>query len=131
MVKSGMRWGRPDSVNREINMAETDLDGVIRSIGKTQHKALIAEAKKRYARLAGLAAKAKTKEGKARFKQTAKDMMLLANAAARRLQITAENAADSYARAMKNALEEIKAAESKLAAVKSEAAAKKAAKKKA
>jgi hypothetical protein len=112
-------------------MAETDLDGVIRSIGKTQHKALIAEAKKRYARLAGLAAKAKTKEGKARFKQTAKDMMLLANAAARRLQITAENAADSYARAMKNALEEIKAAESKLAAVKSEAAAKKAAKKKA
>ena len=116
-------------------MAETDLDGVIRSIGKTQHKALMTEAKKRYARLTGLAAKAKTREGKARFKQTAKDMMLLANAAARRLQITAENAADSYARAMKGALEELKAAEAKVAA-KSEAAAKskqakKAAKKKA
>jgi hypothetical protein len=47
------------------------------------------------------------------------------------LQITAENAADSYARAMKNALEEIKTAEAKVAAAKSEAAGKKAAKKKA
>jgi hypothetical protein len=106
-------------------MAETDLDGVIRSIGKTQHKALMAEAKKRYARLTGLAARAKTKESKARLKQTAKDMMEFANAAARRLQITAENAADSYARAMKNALEEIKTAEAKMAAAKSKAVKKK------
>jgi hypothetical protein len=111
-------------------MAETDLDGVIRSIGKTQHKALMGEAKKRHARLMGLAAKAKTKEGKARLKQTAKDMLDLANAAARRLQITAENAADSYARAMRYALEEIKAAEAK-AAAKSKASEKKPAKKKA
>ena len=99
-------------------MAETDLDAVIRGIGKTQHKALMAEAKKRHARLAGLAGKAKTKEGKARFKQTASEMMQLANAAARRLQITAENAADSYARAMRKALEDMKAAEAKAAAVK-------------
>src|ERR1700733_2491315 len=112
-------------------MAEADLDIVIRSMAKQQHKALMAEAKKRYAKLTSLAAKAKTKEGKARFKQTAKDMMLLANAAARRLQITAENAADSYARAMKNALEEIKTTEAKVAAAKSEASGKKAAKKKA
>jgi pyridoxine/pyridoxamine 5'-phosphate oxidase len=112
-------------------MAETDLDVVIRGIGKTQHKALMAEAKKRQVRLSGLAAKAKTKEGKARFKQTAKDMMLLANAAARRLQITAENAADSYARAMKNALEEIKEAEARVAAVAKSKADKKAAKEKA
>lgn len=112
-------------------MAEADLDVVIRSMARQQHKALMAEARKRHALLTGLAAKAKTKESKARFKQTAKDMMLLANAAARRLQITAENAADSYARAMRNALEEIKAAEAKVAAAKSEAAAKKAAKKKA
>jgi hypothetical protein len=112
-------------------MADTDLDVVIRGIGKTQHKALMAEAKKRQARLASLAGKAKTKEGKARLKQTAKDMMLLAHAAARRLQLTAENAADSYARAMKNALEEIKAAEAKVAAAaKSNAEAKKSAKKK-
>jgi hypothetical protein len=112
-------------------MAETDLDAVIRGIGKTQHKALMAEARKRHARLTGLAAKAKTKESKARFKQTAKDMMLLANAAARRLQITAENAADSYARAMKNAFEEIKAAEAKASAASKAKAAKKAAKKEA
>ena len=107
-------------------MAETDLDGVIRGIGKTQHKALMAEAKKRYARLTGLAAKAKTKESKARLKQTAKDMMLLANAAARRLQITAENTADSYARAMKKAVEDIKAAEATAAAAKTKAVKKKA-----
>jgi hypothetical protein len=37
----------------------------------------------------------------------------MANAAARRLQVTAENAADSYARAMKRAAEEIEAAEEK------------------
>ena len=112
-------------------MAETDLDVVIRGLGKTQHKTLMAEAKKRQARLASLGAKAKTKEGKARFKQTAKEMMLLANAAARRLQITAENAADSYARAMRNALEEMKAAESKMAAVAKSKADKKTSKKKA
>jgi len=110
-------------------MAEADLDVVIRGIGKTQHKALLAEAKKRYAQLTGLAAKAKTKESKDRFKQTAKEMMGLANAAARRLQITAENAADSYARAMKNALEEIKAAEAKAAAASKAKAGKKASKK--
>jgi hypothetical protein len=125
-VECGVRWRRPDSVNQERIMAETDLDGVIRSIGKMQHKALMGEAKKRYARLTGLAAKAKTKESKTRLKQTAKDMMLLANAAARRLQVTAENAADSYARAMKNALEEIKAAEAKIVAAKSKAPKKKA-----
>ena len=106
-------------------MAEADLDVVIRSIGRTQHKALMAEAKKRHARLASLAAKAKTKESKARFKQTGKEMLLLANAAARRLLITSENAADSYARAMKNALEGIKAAEAKMAAAKAKTAKKK------
>jgi hypothetical protein len=97
-------------------MADTDLDGVIRSIGKTQHKALLAEAKKRHARLVRQAAKAKTKEGKVRLKQTAKEMMDLANAAARRLQVTAENAADSYARAMRGVIEELRAAEAKVVA---------------
>lgn len=112
-------------------MAEIDLDAVIRGIGKAQHKALLAEAKKRHARLAGLAAKAKTKESKARLKQTAKDMMGLAHAAARRLQITAENTADSYARAMKNAVEEIKASEAKMIAAAKSKADQKVAKKKA
>ncbi len=107
-------------------MAETDLDAVIRGIGKTQHRALMAEAKKRQARLKGLAAKAKTKQAKARIKQTASDMMLLAEAAARRLQVTAENAADSYARAIRKAVEDIKAAEAKAMAAKKKPVAKKA-----
>lgn len=87
-------------------MAEADLDVIIRSIAKKQHKTLMDAARKRHVRLMGLAAKAKTKETKARFKQTAKTTLLLAGAAARRLQITAENAADSYARSMKKAAEE-------------------------
>jgi len=108
-------------------MAKTDLDGVIRGIGKTQHKALMGEARKRHARLMGLAVKAKTRESKQRFKQTARHMLLLANVAARRLQLTAENTADSYARAMRNALEDMKASEAKaVAAAKNKAAKKKA-----
>jgi hypothetical protein len=87
-------------------MAEADLDIVIRSIAKKQHKILMDAAKKRHGRLMGLAAKAKDKGTKARYKQTAKTTLLMAGAAARRLQITAENAADSYARAMKKAAEE-------------------------
>jgi hypothetical protein len=91
-------------------MAEADLDGVIRSIAKKQHKIVMDAAKKRHGRLMGMAAKAKDKAAKARHKQLAKDTLLLAGAAARRLQITAENAADSYARAMKKAVEDMKQA---------------------
>jgi uncharacterized protein YpbB len=87
-------------------MAEADLDVVIRSIGKKQHKTVMDAARKRHARLMGSAAKAKNKETKARYKQIAKNTLLLAGAAARRIQITAENAADSYARSMKKAAEE-------------------------
>jgi 1-aminocyclopropane-1-carboxylate deaminase/D-cysteine desulfhydrase-like pyridoxal-dependent ACC family enzyme len=87
-------------------MAEADLDVVIRSLGKTQHKALMNAAKKRHARLVGLAAKAKNKETKARYKELAKNTLALAGAAARRMQITAENAADSYARSIQKAAEE-------------------------
>ncbi len=107
-------------------MAEADLDVVIRSIAKKQHKILMDAAKKRHSRLMGLAAKAKTREIKARYKETAKATLLLAGAAARRLQVTAENAADSYARAVKKAAEESKAAEAKPA---KKAVAKKAVKK--
>lgn len=92
-------------------MAEADLDLVIRSIGKKQNKSLMDEARKRHARLMRSAAKAKTKEGRDRYKQLAKTMLVLAGAAARRLQITAENAADSYARSMKRVVEDMKAVE--------------------
>jgi pyruvate/2-oxoglutarate/acetoin dehydrogenase E1 component len=109
-------------------MAEADLDGVIRSIAKTQHKVLMDAAKKRSGRLMELAAKAKDKSAKAQYKQTAKDTLLLAGAAARRMQITAENAADSYARAVKKATEDTKQAAEAEQAKLAQKAAKKAAK---
>ncbi len=91
-------------------MAETDLDAVIRSAGKKQHKAVMEAARKRHARLMALASKAKDKATKDRLKNTAQNTLAMASTAARRLQITAENAADSYARSMKKAIEEIKQA---------------------
>lgn len=42
-------------------MAETDIDAVIRSTGKKQHKTVMEAARKRHARLMALAAKAKDK----------------------------------------------------------------------
>jgi hypothetical protein len=87
-------------------MAGGDLDVVIRSIAKKQLKTLTDAAKKRHGRLMGMAAKAKDKETKDRYKHMAKNTLLLAGAAARRILITAENAADSYARSIKKAEEE-------------------------
>jgi hypothetical protein len=87
-------------------MAGSDLDVVIRSIAKKQIKTLTDAAKKRYGRLMGMAAKAKDKETKDHYKHIAKNTLLLAGAAARRLLITAENAADSYARSIKKVEEE-------------------------
>jgi hypothetical protein len=86
-------------------MADADLDVVIRQLAKQQYKGLMAAAKKRRDRYAGLAAKAKNGEAKAKLKLIAKNTMEQATAAARRLQISADNAADSYARSMRNAAE--------------------------
>jgi hypothetical protein len=86
-------------------MAEADLDVVIRQLAKQQHKGLMAAAKSRRDRFISLAAKAKNKEAKEKYRQIAKDTMLQGAAAARRLQISADNAADSYARSMRNAAE--------------------------
>ena len=90
-----------------MEMAEADLDVVIRSIAKKQIKVLTAAAKKRHGRLIAMAAKAKDKDTKARHKHLAKATLLSAAAAARRLQITAENAADSYARSIKKAIDDL------------------------
>jgi hypothetical protein len=87
-------------------MAEADLDVVIRDIAKKQYKILMEAAKKRRGLFIARAAKAKDKETKDRFKQIAKDTMLNGTAAAKRLQNSAVNAADSYARAMKKAAEQ-------------------------
>ena len=86
-------------------MADADLDVVIRQLAKQQYKGLMAAAKKRRDRYIGLAGKAKNAEAKARLKLIAKNTMEQAAAAARRLQISADNAADSYARSMRQAAE--------------------------
>jgi hypothetical protein len=87
-------------------MAEADLDAVIRQTAKAQTKALMAAAKKRQAVWVARAAKAKDKDTKARCRFMAKSTMLNATAAAKRLQNSAENAADAYARAARKAMEE-------------------------
>ena len=87
-------------------MAEADLDAVIRQTAKAQTKAVMAAAKKRRDVWVARAAKAKDKEAKARFRFLAKSTMENAGATAKRLQNSAENAADAYARAMKKAMEE-------------------------
>ena len=91
-------------------MAEADLDGVIRSVAKKQIKMLVAAARKRHGRLMGQAAKSKSGDAKARFRDLAKSTLEFAAAAARRLEVTADNAADSYMRSMKRVLEEQAAA---------------------
>jgi predicted MarR family transcription regulator len=87
-------------------MADADLDVVIRQLAKQQNKGLMAAAKTRRDRYIGLAATAKSKETSDRYKQIAKNTMLQATAAAKRLQISADNAADSYARSMRIAAAE-------------------------
>jgi hypothetical protein len=86
-------------------MADADLDVVIRHLAKQQNKGLMAAAKSRRDRYIGLAAKAKDRETKERYKQIAKTTMLQGAAAAKRLQVSADNAADSYARSMRQAAE--------------------------
>jgi 1-aminocyclopropane-1-carboxylate deaminase/D-cysteine desulfhydrase-like pyridoxal-dependent ACC family enzyme len=86
-------------------MADADLDVVIRHLAKQQNKALMAATKSRRDRYIALAAKAKNKETKEKYKQIAKNTMAQGVAAARRLQTSADNAADSYARSMRNAAE--------------------------
>jgi hypothetical protein len=86
-------------------MADADLDVVIRQLAKQQNKGLMAAAKSRRDRYIGLAAKAKSKDIREKYKQIAKNTMLQGVAAAKRLQISADNAADSYARSIRNAAE--------------------------
>jgi hypothetical protein len=86
-------------------MANADLDVVIRQLAKQKNKGLIAAAKSRRDRYLGLAAKAKDSDTKEKYRLIAKHTMLQGAAAAKRLQISADNAADSYARSMRHAAE--------------------------
>jgi len=113
-------------------MAEADLDTVIRLMAKQQIKSLSAAAKKRHGQLMGQASRAKDKDAKTRLKDLARSTLELAAAAARRLEITADNAADSYMRSMKRLIEEQAAAKAASEQAASEQAAReKAAKEKA
>lgn len=82
-------------------MADADLDVVIRQLARQLHTGLMTRAKERRNRFNGLAAKAKGKETANRFKMMAKATMEQATAAAKRLQMSADNVADSYARSMR------------------------------
>jgi hypothetical protein len=102
-------------------MAEADLDVVIRQIAKAQNKSLMAAVKKRRDQIMGRAAKAKDKETRDQFRLIARSTMELGTAAAKRLQNSAENTADSYARAIRGAAEEAAAAAAKQKAAKNPA----------
>src|SRR5262245_21260349 len=87
-------------------MAEADLDVVIRQTAKAQTKDLLADIKKRRDQIMARAAKARDKEARDQLRLIAKSTMELGTAAAKRLQNSAEIAADAYARAIRNAAEE-------------------------
>ena len=87
-------------------MAEADLDVLIRSIARKNSKTLMDAAKKRRGKYLAIAAKAANKATRDRYKLVARNTVLYATAAARRIQISADNAADSYLRSMKNAAEQ-------------------------
>jgi hypothetical protein len=84
-------------------VADADLDVIIRQLAKQQHKNLTAAVKTRRTHYLTLAAKAKDAAGKQRFRQMAKHTFEEGTAAAKRLRMSADNAADSYARAMRRA----------------------------
>jgi hypothetical protein len=96
-------------------MAEADLDVVIRQTAKAQHKSLMAAVKKRRDQIMARAAKAKDKEGRDMLRSLARSTMEIGAAAARRLQNSAEIAADAYARAIRHAADEAVAAAAKAA----------------
>lgn len=87
-------------------MAESDLDAVIRQIAKAQNRSLMAAVKKRRDQIMARAAKAKDSPSRDQLRTIARSTMELGTAAARRLQNSAEIAADAYARAIRHAAEE-------------------------
>ncbi len=94
-------------------MPAPSLDTIIRQLSKRQHKSLMAAAKAGRDRYLALAAKAKDGPSKLRFKAMAKHAMDEGTAAANRLRMSADNAADSYARAMRRLADEAASAEAK------------------
>jgi hypothetical protein len=87
-------------------MAEADLDVIIRQIAKAQGRSLTAAIRKRRDQIMARAAKAKNKQARDQLRLIARSTAELGAAAAKRLQNSAEIAADSYARAIRHAVEE-------------------------
>jgi hypothetical protein len=105
-------------------MADADLDHIIRQTAKEQSKRVLAAVRQRKAKLTAQAAAAKSPEAKARFRRLAQITAELGEAAAKRLQISADNAADSYARTLRH---EIRALDDEAQAAQAREAAKAAA----
>jgi hypothetical protein len=102
-------------------MADADLDALIRQLAKQQTKALTAAVKQRRDRAIALAAKAKDAETKQRHRQLAKDILEIGTATVKRLQMSADNAAYSYARSIRQAVEAAAAKKPKPSAKKADA----------
>jgi hypothetical protein len=107
-------WGKK-------KMAEADLDVVIRRLAKQQYKELMAAVKSRRDRYLALAASAKDRPARDKYRQIARETVLQGTAAAKRLQISADNAADSFARSMRHAAEAIAAKPAKTKVAKTKA----------
>ncbi|MBY0380916.1 MAG: hypothetical protein K2W78_03215 [Xanthobacteraceae bacterium] len=86
-------------------MADVDLDALIRKLAKQQHKSLMAAVKSRKDRYNALAAKAKDAGSKQRYRRLAKEALEIGTATVKRLQMSADNAAYSYARAIRQAVD--------------------------
>jgi hypothetical protein len=108
-------------------MADADLDALIRQLAKQQTKALTAAVKKRRDRAIALAAKAKDADGKRHQQQLAKDILEIGTATVKRLQMSADNAAYSYARSIRQAIEAAAAQKAAASAKSAKEPAKKAA----
>ncbi len=96
-------------------MPDADLGAIIRQLAKQQHKTLTAAVRKQRDRYVSLAAKAKDAQGKQLNKQLAKDVLEIGTATVKRLQMSADNAAYSHARAMRQATDAAKDAARKAA----------------
>ncbi len=112
-------------------MADADLDALIRQLAKQQNKALTAAVKMRRDRAIALAAKAKDAETKQRQRQLAKDILEIGTATVKRLQMSADNAAYSYARSVRQTIDTAAAKKAVASANPAKKTAKKASKKEA
>ncbi len=110
-------------------MADADLDALIRQLAKQQNKALTAAVKKRRDRAIALAAKAKDAGSKQRQRQLAKDILEIGTATVKRLQMSADNAAYSYARSVRQATDAAAAKKAEASTKPAKGAAKKSTKK--